>query len=198
MIWSSFLIEILYPSKIKLDAYGEGGRSISQQRDFPSWDETHSQGPIPDFTSWSFHWLRPSDRTLSSCWISLVPLHSALHHTSLHYYYVFIYLFTCFSYLYVCRALCLALSHLDVFFFNSTARSMITEMPSVVMTPFTVWTYGRYSISACYISLCEIIPSTSAIVCYGSPTIHPPKIGKLPKSLRKGKTQNFQDKPSKE
>jgi hypothetical protein len=36
VIWSSFLNkEILYPPKIKPDAYGEGGRSISQQRDFP-------------------------------------------------------------------------------------------------------------------------------------------------------------------
>lgn len=168
VIWSQggFLNKvILYPSKIELDAYGEGGRSITQQRDLPSWDELPSQGPHPDFTSWSFHWLRPSDRTFVFMLNFLGTFTQCpLHHTSLH---LFIYVFICLliSVIYILPEHCAWLFHTWMYFsFNFTTRSMIIEMPSAVTTPFTVWTYSRYSISACYISLCEIIPYTSAIM----------------------------------
>ena len=162
---------------------------------FPAEMNYPRKGPNPDLTSWSFHWLRPSDRTFVFRLNFLGTFtQSPVHHTSLHLFiYVFIYLLI--SVIYILPEHCAWLLHTWMYFsFNSTTRSLITEMPSVVTTPFTVWTYSRYSVSACYISLCEIIPYTSAIVGGyggGSPTIHPPKIGKRLTHFQKGNSTKF-------
>lgn len=99
---------------------GKEGEVFPSKEIFPAEMNYPRKGPIPDFTSWSFHWLRPSDRTFVFMLNFLGTFTQCpLHHTSLHLFiYVFIYLFTCFSYLYTAWALCLALSHLDVFFFQ--------------------------------------------------------------------------------
>lgn len=139
---------------------GKEGEVFPSKEIFPAEMNYPRKGPNPDFTSWSFHWLRPSDRTFVFRLNFLGTfIQCPVYHTSLH---LFIYLLI--SVIYILPEHCAWLLHTWMYFsFNSTTRSLITEMPSVVTTPFTVWTYGRYSVSACCISLCEIIPDTSAI-----------------------------------
>ena len=73
---------------------GKEGEVFPSKEIFPAEMNYPRKGPNPDFTSWSFHWLRPSDRTFVFRLNFLGTfIQCPVYHTSLHLFiYLFIYL----------------------------------------------------------------------------------------------------------